>query len=167
MAQKKAAAKSRKPKVEDLELEDDDFEVEDEDEEEAAKPKKGKGRSSKPKKEATPRGIGARQIADRLECEPKTFRAWLRRKVDAGDFPEIAEREPRSRYDFGMEWTDPLIVKIMDAWKAEPHERGAGLKKAQEAKAAKSKAPAKKKASTKKKAVVEDDDDDEDFDDED
>lgn len=164
MARKKAAAK-----VEDLDLEDDDFDMDEEDvEEETTAKSKAKGKAKakpKAKKEAAPKGIGARQLAERLKAEPKTFRAWLRRKVSDGTFPELAAREGRTRYDFGMEWTDPLIVSIMEAWSAESHERGAGLKKAQAAKSAKAGSKSKKKAPAKKEAVVEDDDDDDDLED--
>ncbi len=112
--------------VDELELEDD-FDVE---EEEEAK--------TKPKaKKAAPKGVGARQIADHVGADPKTFRAWLRRKIASGDL-EI-DHDQKARYNFGNTINSPTAKKVIKAWNAESHEKGAGLKKAQAAKAKKKK----------------------------
>ena len=129
--------------LDDLDLED--FDVEEEEEVKAKKKGKGATKSDKPK------GIGARQLAEHLEAEPKTFRAWLRRKIEAGELPELDTREAKSRYDFGASLTSPVAKKIITMWNSDSHEKGAGLEKAQAARKAKAasskKAPAKKKAS--------------------
>ncbi len=123
----------------DLDLDsDEDFDDLDEEEETSkakAKPKKGK---------AKPKGIGASAVAEKLGANPKTFRAWLRRKAASGDL-KLAEREPKARYTWAT-WKDQELVRIMKAWTADSHEKGGGKK------GAKKKAPAKKKASSKKKA---------------
>lgn len=132
--------------LDDLDLEDFDAE-----EEEETKAKK-KGKSSS-KKSDKPKGIGARQMAEHLEAEPKTFRAWLRRKIEGGDLPELAEREAKTRYDFGSTLNSPVAKKVTKLWNEDSHERGAGLEKAQAAN--KKKAAAKKKTTkktTKKKS---------------
>jgi len=120
--------------VEDLELEDD-FEVEEEDE----KPTKAKA------KKAAPKGVGASQIAAEVGADPKTFRAWLRRKIAAGDIE--MDHEEKARYNFGNAIGSPKAKAVIKLWNSESHEKGAGLEKAQKAKAAKAK---KKKAAAKK-----------------
>lgn len=133
----------KQPVNDDLDLDlEEDFEVEEEDEAPASK------RKSRAKSD-TPRGIGARQIAEHLGADAKTFRAWLRRKVDAGEV-EISEREDRSRYDFGADLNSPLAKQIIRLWGSESHERGEGLKKAQAAKAAKAASSKAKPKATKK-----------------
>ena len=118
--------------IEDLEM-DEDFDVEEEEE----TPAKAKAKSA-------PKGIGASQLAAALpgDVDPKTFRAWLRRKVEAGDI-ELDNHEVKGRYNFGNTINSPLAKKIIKAWNSESHEKGAGLKKAQEAKKEKAKAKAK------------------------
>ena len=123
---------ARKAAVEDLELEDD-FEVEEE-EESKAKPKS---------KKAAPKGVGARQIADEVGADPKTFRAWLRRKIAAGDIE--LDHDEKARYNFGNTIGSPKAKAVIKLWNSESHEKGAGLKKAQEAKAKKAKAKTKAK----------------------
>jgi hypothetical protein len=138
------ARKADVDEFDDLDLEED-FDVEEEEEVKATK--KGKSGS---KKSDTPKGIGARAMAEHLNAEPKTFRAWLRRKIEAGDLPELAEREAKSRYEFGSTLNSPVAKKIAKLWGEDSHERGEGLKKAQEAN--KKKAAAKKKPAAKSKA---------------
>ena len=125
---------ARKEAVDDLELEDD-FEVEEEDEKPKAKAKK-----------AAPKGVGASQIAAEVGADPKTFRAWLRRKVANGDI-EMPDHEEKARYNFGNSIGSPLAKKVIKLWNSESHEKGAGLEKAQKAKADQAK---KKKAAAKK-----------------
>lgn len=112
----------KKAKVEEVEEDFDD--LDEEEEERAPKPK-----SSKTKKE--PVGIGAKQLAEKLGANAKTFRAWLRRKVAAGDFPELSDREERSRYSWGS-FKDPSLLAIMKAWKEDDHTRGGRKKKDEE-----------------------------------
>ncbi len=114
--------------IDDLELEDD-FDVDDE-EETQAKPRT---------KKAAPKGVGATQLAAALpgEVDPKTFRAWLRRKVAAGDI-DMGDHEAKGRYNFGNTLNSPLAKRVIKLWNSESHEKGAGLKKAQEARAASS-----------------------------
>lgn len=120
----------------DLDL-DEDFDDLDE-EEEAKRPK------TKTAKKAAVKGIGAAAVANKLGANPKTFRAWLRRKAD--DL-KLGKREPKARYTWAT-WKDPELVAIMKAWKDDPHERGAkkGSKKTATKATAKKKAPAKRKA---------------------
>ena len=127
------ARKAASEEIEDLEM-DEDFDVEEEDE----APAKSKAKSSAPK------GVGASQLAAALpgDVDPKTFRAWLRRKVESGDI-ELDNHEVKGRYNFGNTINSPLAKKIIKAWNSESHEKGAGLKKAQEAKKEKAKAKAK------------------------
>lgn len=127
--------------LDDLELEDFDAE----EEEEAKATKKGKGS----KKDSAPKGIGARAMAEHLEAEPKTFRAWLRRKIEAGAFPELVDREAKTRYDFGASLTSPIAKKVIKAWGEDSHERGAGLEKAQAANKAKAAGKSKKPVAKK------------------
>ncbi len=116
--------------IDDLDLEDfDDLDAEEEEKKATKKPAK---------KAAKPKGIGASAVAEKLNCDPKTFRAWLRRKVAAGDI-EVGDHDHKARYTW-PNWKDPELIAIMKAWKADPHERGGGKKKA-----------STKKASTKKK----------------
>ncbi len=120
--------------IEDLEM-DEDFDVE----EEAESAPKSKAKSA-------PKGVGATQLAAALpgEVDPKTFRAWLRRKVEAGDI-ELDNHEAKGRYNFGNTINSPLAKKVIKLWGSESHEKGAGLKKAQASKAkGKAKAKAKK-----------------------
>ncbi len=134
MAPRKAA------EVDELELEED-FDVEEETE-----------AKSKPKaKKSAPKGVGARQMADEVGADPKTFRAWLRRKIESGDL-EMTDHEAKGRYNFGTTIGSPLAKKVIKMWNSESHEKGAGLKKAQEAKAAKKGTKPKAKPKTKAKA---------------
>lgn len=112
----------------DLDLEED-FDVEEE--EEAKAKKKGKSGS---KKSDEPKGIGAKALAEHVGAEPKTFRAWLRRKIEAGDLPELEDREPKQRYNFGNSLNNNLCKKIQKMWDEDSHEQGAGLEKAAEKK---------------------------------
>ena len=125
------ARKAASDEIEDLEM-DEDFDVEEEEE----TPAKSKAKSA-------PKGIGASQLAAALpgDVDPKTFRAWLRRKVEAGDIE--LEHDPKGRYNFGNTINSPKAKQIIKAWNSESHEKGAGLKKAQEAKKEKAKAKAK------------------------
>jgi len=123
--------------IDELELEDD-FEVEEE-EEEKTKPKA--------KKEG-PKGVGARQMADEVGADAKTFRAWLRRKIESGDI-EI-DHEFKGRYNFGTTINSPMAKKVIKMWGSESHEKGVGLKKAH-AQAKAKKGTAAKKGGTKPK----------------
>jgi len=137
------ARKAATDDLDALDLEDEDFEVEEDEEAKAsAKGKKSSKKSEKPK------GIGAREMAEHLGAEPKTFRAWLRRKQDAGDVE--MDREAKTRYDFGASLNSPTAKTVIKLWNEDSHEKGAGLKKAQAAN--KKKAAAKKKPATKKKS---------------
>ncbi len=120
--------------IEDLELEDD-FEV-DEEEEKKAKPKS---------KKAAPKGVGASQIAAEVGADPKTFRAWLRRKIASEELSVDLNHEEKARYNFGNTMGSPKAKAVIKLWNSESHEKGAGLKKAQEAKAAKAKKAKAKK----------------------
>lgn len=138
---------ARKAEIDDLDLDlEEDFEA-DEEEESKAK-RKGKGSGSK--KSDVPKGIGARAMAEHLEAEPKTFRAWLRRIIEAGELPELGGREAKTRYDFGSSLNSPVAKKVAKLWSEASHERGAGLEKAQAANKAKREAAAKKPATKKK-----------------
>lgn len=101
----------------DLDIEEDFDDMDEEEEAKASKSKKAKSEKAK----AT--GIGAAQVAEKLEANAKTFRAWLRRKVEAGEFEELASREPKSRYTW-EKWSDPTLKAIMKAWKEDDHTRG-------------------------------------------
>ncbi len=114
--------------VDDLDL--DDFDDLDEEEEEKSAPRKKASKTEKPK------GIGASAVAEKMGADPKTFRAWLRRKVASGDL-EIKDHEHKSRYSW-KNWKDPELIAVMKAWKEDPHERGGG--------------PGRPKGSAKKKA---------------
>jgi hypothetical protein len=148
-------AKRKAVEVDDLDddLDDLDDPVEDEDEAPKRKAKAGAKGKAKTKKDEGPKGIGAKQVADRLKIEGKTFRAWLRRQVAAGEI-KIPEREGKDRYDFGADWNAPLVQKILTRWEESSHEAGENLKKAQAARKAKKaeaeKAPAKKAVAGKK-----------------
>lgn len=148
-------ARRKAVEVEEEEYEDDDLDdlddpVEDEDEAPKRRSKAGKkGPASKSKKDDKPRGIGARQVAERLEVDGKTFRAWLRRQVAAGEL-DMNGRAEKERYDFGPDWSSPLVQRILKAWKESSHDKGAGLKKAQATNAAKREAAAKAKGTSKK-----------------
>jgi hypothetical protein len=125
--------------VDDLDIDDlDDLD----EEEEESKPKAKGGRGKKTS------GIGAKAVAEKLGAEPKTFRAWLRRKVAEGAFPGLAEREFRQRYQWAN-WKDPELVEIMKAWKSDSHTRG-GRKKKEDGEAPKKKASGKRKPAAKK-----------------
>ena len=131
--------------VDDLDLEDfDDLDVE---EEERRATKKSTG-SSKPK------GIGASAVAEKLGADPKTFRAWLRRKITSGDI-DIDAHEFKARYRWPS-WKDPGLVAIMRAWKEDSHERGGGPGRPKGSGKTKKKKPAAKpavKKATRKKAA--------------
>jgi hypothetical protein len=142
------ARKAAVDPVEDLDLEDFD----DVDEETEAKASKGKGKS-KSKKAAEPRGLGAREVAEHLGAEPKTFRAWLRRKVASGDVVIPGGHDAKTRYDFGASFDTPLVKQIGELWNSESHERGAGIEKAQAARKAKQEAAAKTTAKPKAKTA--------------
>lgn len=138
--------------VDDLDLEDFDDLDEEEEERQVAKKSKGKG-SSKPK------GIGASVVAEKLGADAKTFRAWLRRKIAAGDI-DVDGHEFKARYTWDN-WKDPELVAIMKAWKDDPHERGGGVgrpkgsgkkEKPAESQLKKKKATSKKVAKKKKAA---------------
>lgn len=143
------ARKADVDEFDDLDLEED-FDVEEEEETKAKK----KGKSSS-KKSDKPKGIGARQLAEHLEAEPKTFRAWLRRKIENGDVPQLVNRETNTRYDFGSTLNSPVAKKVIKLWTEDTHEPGTGLEKARQAKAKKGgskKGATKKKAASKKKS---------------
>ncbi len=126
--------------VDDLDLDDfDDLDVEEEEKRTAKK----KGSSKKEK----PKGIGASAVAEKMGADPKTFRAWLRRKVASGDI-EVDGHEHKSRYTW-KNWKDPELVGIMKAWKDDPHERGGGPGRPKGS--TKKKPAAKKKSATKRK----------------
>jgi hypothetical protein len=136
-------AKTRK--TEPVDIEDLEDEVEDLDEaEEEAKPKKASR-----KKGDAPVGITANMVAERLGTNGKTFRAWLRRKVEAGEgiFEVFAEREPRSRWVF-PKWSDETLIALMKAWGEDDHTRGGGLRR----KKGEGDEPAPAKAKTKAKS---------------
>lgn len=121
---------------------DEDFDDLDEEEESRASKKKAPA-----KKSSKPKGIGASAVAEKLGANPKTFRAWLRRKVANGDI-KIAEREAKARYTWPT-WKDQELARIMKAWKEDSHEKGGG-KKGKKAKKGESKTPAKKGKKVKK-----------------
>ncbi len=102
----------------------DDFDDLDEEAEENAPKPAAKKKAS---------GIGASAVAEKLGANAKTFRAWLRRKVEnseEGDvFAHLANREARSRYSW-PKWSDPDLKAIMKAWKDDDHTRG-GKRKAE------------------------------------
>lgn len=127
--------------IDDLDLEDfDDLDVE---EEEKQATKKSKGKASKPK------GIGASAVAEKMGADAKTFRAWLRRKIAAGDI-EVEGHEFKARYTW-PNWKDPELVAIMKAWKEDPHERGGGAGRPKGGKKKKAAKPSAKKATATKK----------------
>ncbi len=117
-------ARKAASEVEDLEM-DEDFDVD----EETESPTKSKAK-------AAPKGVGARQMAEEVGADPKTFRAWLRRQIQSGAVE--MDHDVKARYNFGNTINSPQAKKIIKLWNAESHERGAGLKKAQEARKAKS-----------------------------
>jgi len=95
--------------VDELELEDD-FDVEAE-----AEP------AAKAKAKA-PAGVGARQIAEQVGADPKTFRAWLRRMLANGEL-EI-DHEHKGRYNFGKSLNSPAAKRVIKLWNESSHERG-------------------------------------------
>lgn len=142
----------RKAVVEEIEDEDDFDDLDDPVEEEDEAPSRKRTKSAtKAKKDEKPKGIGARQIAEHLNIDGKTFRAWLRRQVQAGEI-DLNGREAKERYDFGPTMSSPLVQRIIKAWESTSHEKGEGLKKAQAANKAKREAKAKAEKSTAKKA---------------
>lgn len=149
MARKRAQVEVEEEDFDDEDLEDLDEPVDDEDEAPKRRSKAGKKGPAKTAKDDKPKGIGARQIADRLGVDGKTFRAWLRRQVAAGEL-EMNGRAEKERYDFGPDWSAPLVQRILKQWESVSHEKGAGLKKAQAANAAKRAAAAKAKGTSKK-----------------
>ena len=120
---------------------DSDLDFEEFDDLDEAEETTKKKATSKSKKAAKPKGIGASAVAEKLGCNPKTFRAWLRRKVEAGDVT-VTGHDVKARYTW-PNWKDPELVAIMKAYKTDPHERGGGRKKKA--------APAKKKAASTKR----------------
>lgn len=108
----------KKAEVDELELEED-FDVEEDEEAAAASKKKGKG-----KKAAAPKGVGATQVAQELGVDPKTFRAWLRRQLNAEDNPLGIDHEHKARYNFGNTISSPQAKKVMKLWKESSHEKG-------------------------------------------
>jgi hypothetical protein len=128
----------------DLELEEDFDDLDSEEETKKAKTPRGKGTAK-----AKPKGIGASAVAEKLGANPKTFRAWLRRKVSSGDL-KVADREAKARYTW-TNWKDPELVAVMKAWGQDSHERG-GKKAEGKTKTAAKKAPAKKTATRKRRA---------------
>lgn len=132
--------------IDDLDLEDlDDLEEEEEERAPKAKAKRSPGTKEKP-------GIGATAVAEKLGAEPKTFRAWLRRKLEAGEIE--MPHEHKQRYSF-KNWKDPVLVKIMALYKADEHKpRGRKPKEAVDdspsPKKPTRKAPAKKKPAARK-----------------
>jgi len=128
--------------IDDLDLADlDDL---DEEEEEKASPKK-KARAKAKK----PTGIGAAAVAEKLGTDGKTFRAWLRRKMESGAIKPNGH-EPKARYSWAT-WQDPHLVTIMKAWKEDDHTRGGKRKGKGKAKAKTTKAKSKPKAKAKAK----------------
>jgi len=127
----------------------EDFDDLDEEEEERA-PKPASKSSTK---KFT--GISATMVAEKLStaetpCDPKTFRAWLRRAVQ-GNEEKLEEfgldgREGRERYSWDK-WTNPGLKAVMKAWGESSHKRGGG---AGRKKGTAKKAPAKKKTTRKK-----------------
>lgn len=140
---------ARKAVVDDLEALDleDDFEVIEEEEAKAKRKGSGKAKVSKP---TEPQGIGPRELAEHLGTDPKQFRAWLRRQLAAGKFPEL-EHDHKTRYHFGDSVNSKVAVRIATAWTETSNERGEGLKEARAAKAAE-KAAAKAEAEAKAEA---------------
>lgn len=114
-------APRKKSEVDELEIEDD-FDVEEDEEETAAK--KGKKKSKK----AEDKGVGARQIAEELGVDAKTFRAWLRRKIADGSIE--LDHEHKSRYSFGNTINSPAAKRVMKLWNEDDHERGRKKKEA-------------------------------------
>lgn len=144
MARKKAA-----DAVEDLDLEED-FEDFDEEEEAEASPKKRRSKKAA-KEDEGPRGLGAREMAEYLEVEPKTFRAWLRRKIESEDL-SLGDRDARQRYDFGEDFDSPQAQAVIQLYTGEQEEKARRAEEAAEAAAAKEEAEAKSKPAPKKKA---------------
>lgn len=120
--------------VDDLDLEDlDDLDAEEEE----------KRTKRTPAKKDKPKGIGASAVAERLDADPKTFRAWLRNQVKAGNVD--LDHDKKARYSW-TNWKDPELIAIMKLWKESNHDRGGGKKKAA------AKAPAKKTTRKRRKA---------------
>lgn len=106
----------KKAEVDELEIEDD-FEVEED--EEATAAKKGKGKTKAKKEDA---GVGARQLAEEIGVDPKTFRAWLRRMVSDGKIE--MDHDHKSRYNFGKTINSPQAKAVIKLWKDSSHEKG-------------------------------------------
>lgn len=106
------ARKTAEEDLDALDLEDEDFEVE-EDEETKAKGKKGS------KKDDTPKGISASQMAEHLGTDPKTFRAWLRRKLAAEELSTLDDHEHKARYDFGSSLKTNASRQVIALWEAD------------------------------------------------
>lgn len=115
------ARKTAEEDLDALDLEDEDFEVEEEEETKAKK----KGKKSA-KKDDKPKGIGAREMAEHLGADPKTFRAWLRRKMAAGEVSTLDDHEPKQRYDFGSSLNSNASRQIISLWESDSHEPGGG-----------------------------------------
>lgn len=106
-----------KDEVDDLDLEEDFDDVDEEEEKKSSAKSKGKKKSKK-KDDDKPRGIGAREMAEYLDVEPKTFRAWLRRKQEDGEI-EFDDRDPKQRYDFGEDFESKKAQAVIDLYNAE------------------------------------------------
>lgn len=147
-------ARKKADPVEDLDLEED-FEDFDEEEEAEAKPKR-RGKKAAAKEE-TPKGIGAREMAEFLEVEPKTFRAWIRRKLEAGEL-DLGDREAKQRYNFGEDFDSPeaqAVIQLHAADKeAEAERRAEAARKRAEASDDEAEEAPKKKATPRKKAAA-------------
>lgn len=152
-------ARKKVDEVDDLDLEDFEEDFDEEEEKEAAPKRK---RKAKAKKEEKPKGLGAREMAEYLEVEPKTFRAWLRRKIEEDEI-SFDERDPKQRYDFGDDFDSPQAQAVINLYHEDvaarerrkeerEAERLAKAEAEAENEAPKKKAPAKKKAAAKKKA---------------
>jgi len=134
----------------------DDFEdLNDLDEEEevtAKKSSKSAGKSKAAAKKEKPSGLSATQVAEKLGADPKTFRAWLRVRVEKGEI-ELPERQGRERYVLGANWKDETILLIQKLWAETDHRKG-GKKADDDGKSApkKGKATAKRKPASKKKS---------------
>ena len=126
----------------------DEFDDLDDLEQEEAARAPSKGRKAKAEK---PAGVSASSLAAAVGADPKTFRAWLRRQVENGVFPELANREGRERYNFGSSMTSPLVKSIQKTWSEQSHEKGAGLRKAHATLAAKKAAAPKGKGGAKRR----------------
>ena len=132
-------------------LDMDDLDDLDEEVEEQAAPAKAKAKKAS--------GLGAAAVAAKLDVDPKTFRAWLRKAIADGvvEF----DHDAKARYQW-KNWRDPQLLKVIAAFKehkAKPRTRGRKPKEEGEEgeeptpkKKAAAKKPAAKKAARKPKA---------------